>query len=730
MLRAFSQALNEIKFRTTFVYSKTNCKVMQKKGNSVAVFCGNGIIKTLLITKIAVIFSFIFSSHAIAVNSSAREASNKLKNAPIGSSLRAHEVVHNYVGVLVSLDAATARIISGKITDVKGKPLGGVNVQEKGMKNGTISNEDGSFSLNVSGQNATLVFSYVGYETKEIQLLGRTKIEVRLNENIQDMDGVIVVGYGQQKKASVVGSIAQIGGEDLHRTGGVVNLTLALTGQLPGVTVVQGMGEPGREDPKIYIRGMGTWNNSQPLILVDGVERNMSDIDMNEVETVSVLKDASATSVFGVKGAQGVILVTTKRGKSGKPVVTVDANIGTKTASRIAKKLNSYDQFSFRNNVIEYQLNRTSNQDWETYTPSRRLQYYKQPQANGLQYLFPDVDWQEELIKPFPISYRTNVNISGGTDFAKYFGSVSYTYDDDMIKTNADPMNRGYKAQNSYERLNFRTNLDLNVTKSTVFSLNLAGFVSNKRNGSGSITSNAHIFRAFAENSPDQYPLLSYDGAYGYDPQLASSRPNPYFLANSSGVQSNRQTNVITDFRLKQKLDFLTKGLSASVVFSYDNTFYTTGAIGDGGQSRHLYINPNAIDIMYSVDGSYIDKNGEFYILPGYRLEDYMDGYKFNQATNHDYDWSTGTPSYSAESSSGSVFRRKFYQGQLNYDRSFGRHDVGALGLINREQFANGSMFPRYREDWVGRVTYNYDTRYLFESNFAYNGSEKFGPDY
>lgn len=291
-------------------------------------------------------------------------------------------------------------------------------------------------------------------------------------------------------------------------------------------------------------------------------------------------------------------------------------------------------------------------------------------------------------------------------------------------------MNRGYKAQNSYERLNFRTNLDLNVTKSTVFSLNLAGFVSNKRNGSGSITSNAHIFRAFAENSPDQYPLLSYDGAYGYDPQLASSRPNPYFLANSSGVQSNRQTNVITDFRLKQKLDFLTKGLSASVVFSYDNTFYTTSAIGDGGQSRHLYINPNAIDIMYSVDGSYIDKNGEFYILPGYRLEDYMDGYKFNQATNHDYDWSTGTPSYSAESSSGSVFRRKFYQGQLNYDRSFGRHDVGALGLINREQFANGSMFPRYREDWVGRLTYNYDTRYLFESNFAYNGSEKFGPDY
>ncbi len=214
------------------------------------------------------------------------------------------------------------------------------------MKNGTISNEDGSFSLNVSGQNATLVFSYVGYETKEIQLLGRTKIEVRLNENIQDMDGVIVVGYGQQKKASVVGSIAQIGGEDLHRTGGVVNLTLALTGQLPGVTVVQGMGEPGREDPKIYIRGMGTWNNSQPLILVDGVERNMSDIDMNEVETVSVLKDASATSVFGVKGAQGVILVTTKRGKSGKPVVTVDANIGTKTASRIAK--NSTPMISFR----------------------------------------------------------------------------------------------------------------------------------------------------------------------------------------------------------------------------------------------------------------------------------------------------------------------------------------------------------------------------------------------
>lgn len=671
---------------------------MQKNNYPLAISVGGDFFKYLLMTKLVLVFGLLFSFQAIADSISAQ----------------------TYQA------AINARIISGKITDADGVPLTGVSIVEKGSTNGTTSKEGGSFSLNVVSQNAILVFSFVGYETQEVQVLNKTVLGVSLSKSSQNLEDVIVVGYGQQKKSSVVGSIVQVTGEDMERTGGVTNLALALTGQLPGVTVVQGTGEPGRDDPRIFIRGMGTWNNSQPLILVDGVERKMGDIDMSEVENVSVLKDASATSVFGVKGANGVILITTKRGKAGKPVITFDANMSTKTVSRIVEKFNSYDQFGFRNQVIEYQLNRVSDQvDWNTYLPERMRQYYKQPQANGLKYLFPDVDWADELVKPFPLSYRTNVNISGGTEFAKYFGSVAYTFDDDLLRSDADPMKRGYKAQNSFDRLNFRTNLDLNITKSTVFSVNLAGYVSNKRNGSN----DSQIFAAFNSTSPDMYPLLSYDGSYGYDPQLTNN-PNPFMRANSGGVTSNRETNVTTDFRLSQKLDFITKGLSAGMLFSYDNNFGTTSSIGDGGQVRSLYLNPAMIDAIYSVNGSYLDENGKYYARDGYRLEDYMQGYLFNQAGDHDYDWSKGTPFYNAESSSGGVFRKIFYQAQINYNRRFEKHEVGGLALLNREQTATGNMFPRYREDWVGRVTYGYDSRYLFESNFAYNGSEKFSSKY
>ncbi|MGC4233509.1 MAG: SusC/RagA family TonB-linked outer membrane protein, partial [Niabella sp.] len=427
----------------------------------------------------------------------------------------------------------------------------------------------------------------------------------------------------------------------------------------------------------------------------------------------------------GVKGANGVILITTKRGKSGKPLVSLDVNMNTKKVTRIPEKLNSFDQFGLRNEAIEYQLNRVSAQAWDSYLPERIRQYYKRPQENGLQYIFPDVDWADVLVKPFPLSYRANVNVSGGTDFAKYFGSVAYTFDDDLLRSDADPMNRGYKSQNSYERLNFRTNLDLNVTKSTVFSVNLAGFVANKRNGS----QDGQIFAAFNSTSPDMYPLLSYDGSYGYDPKYPNN-PNPFMRANNAGVESNRATSVTTDFRLKQKLDFIAKGLSAGLLFSYDNNFSTTSSIGDGGQVRSLYLDPSMIDAIYSVNGSYIDENGKYYVKDGYRLEDYMQGYIFNQAGDHDYDWSKGTPVYNAESSNAGVFRKIFYQAQINYDRRFKKHEVSGLALLNREQTATGNMFPRYREDWVGRVTYNYDSRYLFESNFAYNGSEKFSSEY
>ena len=634
---------------------------------------------------------------------------------------------------IAPVDEPVEKKLTGVVTGVDGVPIPGVAVMIKGSTIGTVTDVNGAFQLLAPEDAAILVFSFVGMKSQEIVIGNSLDFNVVMEEETVALEEVVAVGYGTQKKASVVGAIVQTTSEELKRTGGVTNLAQALTGQLSGVTVIQNTGEPGADDPKIYIRGVGTWNNAQPLILVDGIERKMNEIDVNEVESVSVLKDASATAVFGVKGAEGVILITTKRGKLGKPVISFDVSTSTKSLSKLTEKLNSYDQFQYRNEAIEYQLNRGGeDNNWGVYTPYRILQYYKQPQANGLQYLFPDVDWGKEMVKPFPFSYRANLNVSGGTEFAKYFGSLSYTFEDDLLQTNDDFSDRGYKAQNSYERLNFRSNLDLSLTKSTVFSLNLAGWVGTKRNGYNSASSDVNLFRAFQEYSPDMYPMLFPDGAYGYTPYNLE-RPNPYRTANNGGVQSTRNINVSTDFILKQDLSFITKGLSARLSFSYDNDFITSSGISDGGQSRILFIEPSAIDILYmDENGSYIDENGNFNVKEGYNLLDYMEGYVKNQNANDDYDWSVGAPSYNSETSGAvsNVKRRVFYQAQVNYGRTFGRHDVGALALVNREQYAKGSMFPQYREDWVGRLTYGYANRYLFETNFAYNGSEKFGEGY
>lgn len=621
--------------------------------------------------------------------------------------------------------------ITGKVTDEQGEGMPGVTIRVKGKSVGTVTDISGNYSLIVPRKNSVLVFSFIGYISTEIPVKNEVH-DVVLKEEVVGLDEVVVVGYGTQKKASTVAAISQVTSENLVKSGGVTNVAQALTGRMPGVTMVTSTGEPGGEDPTIYVRGRGTWNNSQPLILVDGIERKMSDIDVNEVETISVLKDASATAVYGVKGAEGVILITTRRGKEGKPVITFDTNLSTRDDSKVAKKLNSYDQFIYRNNTIEYELDNPIADYWSQYTPMRMVQYYKQPQPNGLQYLFPDVNWASEMIDPFPVSSRVNFNISGGSNFAKYFGSLGYTYEDDMLKSGTDPMNAGYKASNAYSRINFRTNLDLNITSTTTLSTNIGGYISNKRSTVDNTSLSNAILQGFAGMSPDLFPIYQFDGSYGYNFNANTTR-NPVRALNSYGISQNRVTSITTDFILKQDLDFITKGLSARLSVSYDNLYTSVENLNDNGTDNMTWINPNLIEILQQdANGSYIDANGKFILKEGYTYDDfltYVEGYLKPGGTGYDYN--TGSISYSPETATGessNTTRRMFMQAQLNWARTFGKHDVSGLAVLNREQYAKGSMFPRYREDWVGRITYGYDERYFFESNFAYNGSERFAP--
>lgn len=597
--------------------------------------------------------------------------------------------------------------ITGKVADASGQSLPSVSVLVKGTLVGTTTDSNGNFTLTLPSGAKTLVFSFIGMETKEVAIGTTTNYSVVLIESSIGLEEVIIVGYGQQKKESIVGAITQTTYETIARSGGVSTLGQALTGQLPGVITIVGSGEPGANDPRILIRGQSTWNNTQPLILVDGIEREMNDIDISEVKSISVLKDASATAVFGVKGASGVILVTTKRGQTGKASLQFSENTSFKTISRLPRKFGSYEALAFRNRAIEHELS-VRDLGWGYYTPVSTLNRYKSPQAPGDEYIFPNVDWIDEMTKDFGLSYHANMNVTGGTDFAKYFGSFTYTHEGDILNTGLET-GKPYKSSFAYNRFNYRTNLDFNLTPTTALAVNLSGYLGIKSDCYN--VSDVDVWRGFNENPPNAFPIKHADGTWGYT--TLSQIFNVIELLNNTGVEKNMRSQVSTDFILKQNLNFITQGLSLQGSLSYDNRFYSSGGINEGqGSALRKYISPNIIDMK-----------------PGETEADYT---SYDPATGtNDFDWVPSPVNYVAESmSTGSAYRRLFYQFQVNYARRFGKHDLGTTLLINRENYAEGSMFPRYREDWVGRITYNYDGRYLFESNGAYNGSEKFGKGY
>ncbi len=624
----------------------------------------------------------------------------------------------------VPLTETVDRTITGSVNDEKGDGLPGVSILVKGSQQGTTTDVTGNFSISVPSNDVILVFSFVGYVSQEVPVGNRTKIEVALRIDEKILDEVVVVGFGVQRKQSVVGSIVQADNEDLKRSGNVSDLKQALTGQLPGLTTITSSGEPGgtsggESATAIYIRGRNTWNGGQPLILVDGVERNMENVDVSEVENISVLKDASATAVFGVKGANGVILITTKRGSDAKPQLSVTYNATALSVSRLPEKLDSYEAIMLRNEMIERE-GVLSPVSWGDLVPYDVALRYKQPQSEIDRILYPNVDWEKAMFKNVSWSHRANLNVSGGTKFVKYFGSLSYLNEGDMFKKYEN--HKGYDPSYSFNRFNFRSNLDFKLTRTTNLKVNLAGFFSQKNtsysyNNTTSGT-NPLAWAAAYRFPPDviipQYPDGSWGQNYALPPE---NLQNPVALIYNTGVSQLRNVALNADFTIEQKLDFITKGLSVTGLLFYDNSIQTVGGILDG---NHVRPEGNLLGkIVYP--GRYTGGDQD--------LSEYTETTPVNAASA--FDWVVNPWSISAEGAGSlPITRRLMYQFQTNYARDFGSHHVGAMGLFKREEFARGSMFPSYREDWVFRATYDYDTRYLFEFNGAYNGSEKFGPGY
>lgn len=593
--------------------------------------------------------------------------------------------------------------VNGVVEDAAGIPLIGVTVQVEGESIGTVTDLDGNFTLLNVPTNATLLVTYVGMQSQSIELNGRTNLSIILMEDTELLDEVVVIGFGQQRKESVVGAIAQTNSKVLERTGGVTSLGQALTGNLPGVVTMTTSGKPGEEDPDIVIRGVSTWNNSEPLVLVDGIERPMSGIDINSVATISVLKDASATAVFGVRGANGVILITTKRGEEGKANIDINVSSTMKTYSKLPDLMDSYDALSLRNRVIENELGYAPDQ-FINYRPQDFLNKYRNP-ANLEEFeRYPNVNWVDELLRDVATSYNANVNVSGGTNFVKYFVSMDYTNEGDIYKPVDN--NRGYDTGFGYNRLNVRSNLDFTLTKTTQFRVNLSGSHAVTKGTQGQYEN--LVWSAFYGIAPDAFRPRYSDGSYGYyHPNPTQASTNSMADLSLSGVGYTTQDRLNTDFTIEQDLGVILKGLSIHGRLAFDNSFRESGRgvddTTDWEDDPFKWIDPET-GLEYT--NVTIDGNNKF---------DYQNNIAWMTGAGQVDNWAT--------------YRRLNYSSQLNYQNTFGAHSVGAMGNFSREQYSSGSRLPTYRENWVFRTTYDYDRRYMLEYNGAYNGSEIFAAE-
>lgn len=601
------------------------------------------------------------------------------------------------------------RNIKGQIVDAKSnEPLIGVNITVEGTSNGTISDVDGHFTLTAT-PDAVLKISYIGYREILLKVADLKKDAIIfLEEDSKQLEEVVVVGYGVQKKVTSVGSITQTGGNELMKGGSVNSVSEALQGKLNGVVAINSSGMPGDNEVKMYIRGKSTWDNTDPLVLVDGIERNMNDVDMNEIESISVLKDASATAVYGVRGGNGVILITTKRGTDTAPVINFSANYTFKSPTTSMKLADHVTAMQ------AYNMAMANDASWDKLIPQSTIDAWSRAYAEGnygaYNDVFPYVNWWDELITGgFTQNY--NINIRGGTDYMKYFASAGYQGDGDIydLKKNDD-----FDPRHTYKRYNWRSNFDFNFTKSTKLSINIAGSMGYRNK---SIDNDSPFNRILTESTSD-HPIMYSDGNWGDDEEK-----NPVANMNLGGAKLRKTFQGWYDASLEQKLDFITKGLKVAAKVSYSSSSTTNTDVYRGGGSAdqalksivryhrvYDYANPVVNTdgtITYPmIEDKRLPTSESVPLPPGVTMWDGLDAYT----------------------------RRFYYEFSVAYNRSFNDHNVSALALVNRkiydERYTENNTqymrFPNYNEDWVGRVTYNWKERYLTEMNISYTGSEKF----
>lgn len=620
--------------------------------------------------------------------------------------------------------------VSGTVKDSEGNPLIGASIILKGTTIGVTTDFDGRFSIDAD-KNDVLVVSYIGYTTVEYPITSQTFVDIVLKSDGLAMDEVVVVGYGVQKKETLVGSVAMVKSKDLVQAP-VANISNALVGRVPGLFSVQSSGEPGDNASSIYIRGVATLNSegTSPLVMIDGIEstiETMNSLDANEIETMSVLKDASATAVYGVKGANGVILITTKRGKTGTAKVDFSYRIGiTQLVSKL-EMLGSEQYAILRNEAIRNDADPTKEQylfsddeiwkfannkdfteaeiwGWFPWlSEQEKMELYNSPAL-----YYTSNDYYDKQFGGTALQHQYNVNVSGGVDRIKYFTSVGYFSQSGLFR-NAEYMNIDNNSH--YDRYNFRSNLDIEAAKRLTVSIDLGGIISSssgilgaEQDGDPSSQYARHkamlgaIFSSPPYNGPgiiqgklvngfvwDKYNKLYDKGGSGWSPMTNMlTRP----------LLTSLQTDISATLKARHEMDYITPGLSLSGTFSYSD-WQRKGVISQSTVAEWKALrNPDDVSKILFLGG-----------------------------TEH--------PGTITDQQYKNKWNRMYLEVKLDYNRTFGKHAVTALAIYNAQK-TNAPWFafqvPEGRVGIVGRITYGYDNRYLVEYNMGYNGSENFAP--
>ena len=587
-----------------------------------------------------------------------------------------------FIGIFLSTEVfpQTENItVKGMVKDENGDPLVGANVVIKNKPGlGVAADINGRFTIKAQKLDVLLV-TFIGYETKQVQAQGDKEIVVQLFPSTRAIDEVTVVASGVQKKETVVGAITTVNVADLKHTSSA-QLSNSLAGNVAGIIAMQRSGEPGANYSEFWIRGIGTFGaNDQALVLVDGIERNFNEINAEDIESFSVLKDASATAIYGQRGANGVVLITTKRGEAGKVKISVKGEFGLSTPSRMPEYVDGVTYAELANEASKGRGN------YPVYTDAEMeiIKYGMDPD------LYPNMDWQSTLFKDVTTNHRVMLNISGGGETARYYVSGAYYNEAGMFKY-GDLNN--YDTNIKYKRFNFRANVDMNITKSTILEVGIGGWVTNQ-NKPGS--SSDDIWGSIAGLTPLTVPFIYSNGlypTYGTDPNQMS----PYVLLTQTGYKNFRENKMETNVALRQNLDFITPGLNLYGRFSYDAYNY------------------HEVDRLKQPDL--------------YHAEKQRDG-KGNLVMKQ-VGWSK--PLQQTTTSWGDY--RYYAELNLNYNRLFAeRHRVGALLLYYQQEYARndagGDVYkaiPNRNMALSGRLTYAYNDTYMLEANFGYTGSENF----